>query len=73
MNEAFNIVQKFFRENMKLNSKVIDTNGNLTLVNEKITTIWKQYLEAHNNNPDMQGEILLSNKFKTNFKVTKSI
>jgi hypothetical protein len=65
MDHAFNIIKKFFGGKTKLNRKIRDMDGNLILVNEKIATRWKKYLEVlyqegetanFNNNPDMQWQ-----------------
>ncbi|VVC32502.1 Reverse transcriptase domain [Cinara cedri] len=67
----------------KLNSRIRDIDGNLILDNDKITTRWKKYLEAlyqegeaanlnNNNNPDMQGEVILRGEFNSTLKLMKT-
>lgn len=81
MDQAFNIIKKFFREKTKLNSKIRDINGNLILDNDKITTRWKQYFKVlyreaaslnNNNNSDMQREVMLRDEFNKALKLMKT-
>jgi hypothetical protein len=46
MDQAYNIIKKFFREKTKLNNKICDIDENLILNNNKIATRWEKYLEA---------------------------
>lgn len=46
IDQASNIIKKFFRGKMKLNSKIRDIDGNLILDNDEIATQWKQYLQV---------------------------
>jgi len=83
LDQAFNIIKKFFRGKKKLNSRLRDIDGNLILDNDKIATRWKQHLEAlyqegetaslnNNNNPDMQGEVILRDEFIRTLKLIKT-
>ncbi|VVC29974.1 Endonuclease/exonuclease/phosphatase,Reverse transcriptase domain [Cinara cedri] len=83
LDQAFNIIKKFFRGKKKLNRRIRDIDGNLILDNDKITTRWKKYLEAlyqegeaanlnNNNNPDMQGEEILRGEFSRSLKLMKT-
>lgn len=64
---------KLFGGKTKQNSKIRDLDGNLILENDKITR-WKQYLKVlyqegeaanlnNNNNPGMQGRVILRDEF----------
>ncbi|KAL4141626.1 hypothetical protein QTP88_004234 [Uroleucon formosanum] len=82
LDQAFNIIKKFFRGKKKLNSRLRDIDGNLILDNDKIVTRWKQHLEAlyqegeaaslNNNNNPMQGEVILRDEFNRTLKLMKT-
>lgn len=83
LDEAFNIIKKFFRGKKKLNSRLRDIDGNLILDNDKIATRWKQHVEAlyqegeaaslnNNNNSGIQGEVILRDEFNRTLKLMKT-